>query len=156
MSETGQPPATAGASAATGAITELLKPFKEEAKATRLAIEDRNRSQQRINQWLISFIAVTVVLVALVLWLLVKDNQRRAQSREIIRNNGVLSEQIADCTRATGLCYQQNQEKLRLALERLVTEHKAIEVCVRAGTAEPELSRCIAQRVAAATPKPVP
>lgn len=155
MTEMGQPATTpgqsAGATAATSAITDLLTPFQAEARATRLAIEDRNRSQRRTSQWLIAFVAVTAVLVILVLWMLVRDGQRRAQSREIIRNNAELSAQIADCTRADGVCYQENQRKVRIALERLVEQDRAIAICAKQTDTEADLDACVAKRV-----KPLP
>jgi hypothetical protein len=155
---TGQPSQAsqvAGANAATSAITALLQPFQAEAQATRVAIEDRNRAQRRINRWLIGFVGVTAVLVILVLWMLVRDNQRRAQSREILRNNANLSAQIADCTSTDGKCYQQNQKKLGATIQQLVEANKSIAVCARTTDSEAALDRCVAQRLAGA-PKPRP
>lgn len=156
MSETtGQPDQSgqaAGASAATSAIAAMLQPFQEEAKATRAAIEDRNRSQRRVNTWLIGFIAVAVVLVILVLLMLVRDNQRRAQSREIIRNNAALSAQIADCTSTDGKCYQENQRKLGATIQQLLKANQAIAVCARTTNTEAALNSCIEQRLAEMTP----
>ncbi len=145
--ETNPEPAPSAGASAAAAITDLLSPFKVEAAATRRALEDRNRVLRRTGQWLFVFIAVTAVLVILVLWMLVRDNQRRAQSREIIRNNAVLSEQIADCTRADGVCYQENQRKVRDALERLGQQNRALALCARSTGDEDTLDRCVADRL---------
>lgn len=138
---------TAGASAAGDTIRELLAPFQVEAKATRTAIEDRSRAQRRINAWLIGFVAVTTVLVVLVLFMLVKDSQRRAQSRQILKNNAALSAQIADCTSVGGRCYEQSQQRLRAAIVQLTETNKAIILCSRTADTDAELDACVAARV---------
>lgn len=153
----GEPAPSAGTTATTEAVTELLRPFQEEATATRLAIEDRAAAQRRINAWLISFIMVTVLLVGMVLWVLVQDGQRRAQSRQILRNNTALSEQIADCTRPTGKCYQQNQTRLQDTITRLIESNIYIAQCARKeDTSEAELRACVLTHLSQLTPTPTP
>ncbi len=156
MPETGHQPTTpAGNNAAGDMIRTLLEPFQNEAVATRVAIEDRSRSQRRINAWLIAFVAVMTVLVVMMLWMLVKDGQRRAQSREVLRNNAALSAQIVDCTNTGGTCYEANQRKLRATIDQLMQANKAIALCARTADTDTELDRCIAARLTSAA-KPSP
>lgn len=146
---------SAGTAATTEAVTELLRPFREEAAATRRAIEDRAHAQRRINAWLISFIAVTVVLVGMVLYVLVQDGQRRAQSRQMLRDNAALSEQIADCTRPAGKCYQQNQTRLQVTINRLIESNIYIAECAHKDeTSDAELRACVLKHLAEVRPTP--
>jgi hypothetical protein len=136
-------PMSAGANAAASAITELLVPFRHEAQATRQMLDERNRSQRRINSWLIGFVAITSVLVAMMLVILIQDNQRRAQSRRIIRNNEQLSRQIADCTNTDGACYKRSQQRLAVTFRQLVESNLAIARCARTAETDAELDACV-------------
>ncbi len=151
MSERQQPAtAAAGTAAATGAIAELIKPFqefKQEAAATRAAVEDRLRVLRRIVAWLIGFVAMTTLLVVLVLVILVQNRQTSAKTRSVIRTNADLSAVIADCTQVGGTCYEQNQARLRATIVQLTDANKAIAVCARNTDTEAELDSCVADRL---------
>lgn len=138
---------TAGNKAAAEAIHEMLRPFRDEAEATRQAIEDRSRTQRRINAWVIGLVAVIGVMVVLMLWMLVKDGQRRAQSRELLKNNADLSARIADCTSVGGKCYEQGQLRLKGAIIQLTETNKAIVLCSKTTDSDAELDACVQARM---------
>lgn len=147
----GQPPTAAGP-----AISELLAPFQQEAAATRLAIEDRSRSQRRINTWLIGFVAVVAVLVVLVLIILIQNRQRSEQTRQVIQTNADLSAKIVDCTSVGGTCYEQAQARTRAALGQLIASNKAIAQCARITATDAQLDACVDARLKTVTPKTTP
>lgn len=131
----------------------MLAPFQVEAERTRAAIEDRSRAQRRINQWLIGFVSVTALLVVLVVWMTVKDSQRRAQSREILQKNSALSAQIADCTNVGGTCYEQSQQRLKATIQLLIDSNKQIAKCARHAGTDAELDACVAAATHANVPQ---
>jgi len=156
MSETTRQPGAhaAGSAAATSAIADLIGPIQREAEATRAAVEDRLRVLRRIASWLVAFLAMTTVLVALVLVILVQNRQTSKKTRAVIRSNADVSAQIADCTKAGGRCYEQQQAQLRNTINLLVTSNKAIASCARSTDTEAELDACVDAKIAAAGAKP--
>jgi len=142
----------AGATAAHEAVTALLTPFRQEAEATRRAIEDRSRAQRRINAWLMGFVAVTCVLAALVIVILLQNRQSSAKSRQLISDTAHLSEQIADCTTVGGACYQRGQQRLTGAYDHLTLVGIYTKICLRDqpdATAQ-QLKSCVDRGLAAA------
>lgn len=121
----------------------MLGPFQREAAATRAAVEDRLRVLRRIASGLVAFVAVTTVLVALVLVILVQNRQTAAKTRAAIATNSELSAQIADCTSVGGKCYEQSQANLRKTIALLVESNKAIARCARTTTTGAELDSCV-------------
>jgi len=146
----------AGPTAAHEAITALLTPFQQEAEATRRAIEDRSRAQRRINAWLMGFVAITCVLVALVVVILLQNRQSSAKSRQLIGETAHLSEQIADCTTIGGACYQRSQQRLSGAYDHLTLVGIHTQLCLRDdpdATAD-QVKKCVDRQLAAARTAP--
>jgi cellobiose phosphorylase len=160
MTEPSSTPPKAGSRAGAALVDELLRPFQQEAKATRLAIENRSAAQRRINTWLIAFVAVTALLVVLVLVILMQNRQKSAEARQLIRTNADLSAQIADCTKVGGTCYEQSQARLRKTIGVLIEGNKAIAQCARSTTTDAALDACVAAKVKLvvppASPSPAP
>jgi hypothetical protein len=128
---------------------------REEAAATRAAIDARAKAQRRTNTWLMLSVASVAVLVALVLVIQVQNRQRSAQTREVIRYNAALSAQIVDCTTVGGDCYEQSQQRTRAIIAQLVETNKAIAQCARTADTSAELDECVNDRVGPApTPQP--
>jgi hypothetical protein len=143
MSEMMGLPPSAEHQAATAEITSMLGTFQQEATATRIAVEDRLRVLRRIYIGLTTFAAVTAVLVALVLVILVQNRQTSAKTRSAITQNAQLSAQIADCTSVGGKCYEQSQANLRKTIALLVESNKAIAQCARSTATDAELNVCV-------------
>lgn len=146
------PPPTAGGNAAAGLVADLLQPFKDEATATRLVIENRSAAQRITNMWLVGFVAVTTVLVVLVLGILVQNRQTSSKTREVIKNNAQLSATIADCTQVGGGCYEQSQTRLRAVIAQLIESNKAIAQCARQAGSDAQLDACVQDRLKTVTP----
>jgi hypothetical protein len=121
----------------------MLDEFKQEAAATRVAVEDRLRVLRRIYLGLSAFVVVTAVLVALVLVILVQNRQTAAKTRAAINTNSELSAQIADCTKVGGKCYEQSQANLRKTIDLLLESNKAIAQCARSTDTDDELDACV-------------
>jgi hypothetical protein len=136
---------------ATAAIAGMLGEFKQEAAATRAAVDDRLRVLRRIYIGLTAFVAVTAVLVALVLVILVQNRQTSAKTRAAIDTNSRLSAQIADCTSVGGTCYEQSQANLRKTIALLVESNKAIAKCARVTTDDDEFDTCVTAKLKAVT-----
>lgn len=145
-------PHTAGNAAAAAALAAQIGPLQKEAAATRIAVEDRLRVLRRIAVWLVAFVAMTTVLVALVLVLLVQNRQTSAKTRAVIRTNAEVSAQIADCTRAGGACYEKQQAQLRQSIELLVASNKAIAQCARSTDNDAAFDACVDAKLASVAP----
>lgn len=144
MSETpDQQQTPAGHTPAAAAIAEILGPFQMEAAATRAAVEDRLRVLRRIAVGLAAFVAVTTVLVALVLVILVQNRQTAAKTRAAINTNAELSKQIADCTQVGGTCYEKAQANTSKAIGLLLADNKAIAKCARSTATDAGFDACV-------------
>lgn len=141
-----QTPQTAGSMAAMDDLVKPFQQFQAEAAATRAAVEERLRVLRRIVAWLIGFVAVTTVLVALVLVMLVQNRQASAKTRAVIKTNADLSAVIADCTNVGGTCYEQNQKRLRDSIGQLIAANKAIAQCARSTSTDAALDACVAAK----------
>lgn len=154
MSETTGPQQTPieHPTAAAAAIAEALGPFQQEAAATRAAVEERLRVLRRIASGLVAFVAVTTVLVALVLVILVQNRQTSAKTRSAINTNSQLSRRIADCTQVGGTCYQQAQANTRKTIELLLADNKAIAKCARSTATDTEFDACVDSKLKSLAP----
>jgi predicted PurR-regulated permease PerM len=137
-------------------MADLIGPFKQfqqEAVATRVAVEERLRVLRRIVAWLIAFVAVTTVLVALVLIILVQNRQTNDKTRAVIKTNADLSAVIADCTTVGGTCYEKNQQRLRTSIMQLTQANEAIAKCARSTDTDAEMDRCVSAKTGQPTAK---
>jgi hypothetical protein len=133
-------------------IAEMLGAFQQEAAATRVAVEERLLVLRRIYIGLTAFVAVTAVLVALVLVILVQNRQTSAKTRSAITTNAKLSATIADCTSVGGKCYEQSQANLRKTIALLMESNKAIAECARSTDTDRQLDACVNAKLAAVAP----
>jgi hypothetical protein len=157
MADLGTPGRAAGANAAEEALTDLLGTFRSEAEATRQAIHVHENNRRRQNRWALAIIAVMAVVLAMVLVILLQNRQKSNQSRQILRNNAVLSEQIADCTTAGGKCYEEGRKQSATAVQQLIRSNLVIAVCARDTTTDAGLMRCVDAKMAElAKPSPTP
>ena len=147
-------PKTATPADVEAVIADRLSTFQHEAAATRLAIQARADEQRRTNMWLTGFIAVTAVLVALVLVILVQNRTKTAESRQLIRANATLNQQIADCTSVGGECYKQAQARSQLTIAQLIESNKAIAKCARVTGTDADLDACVKRGLAEVFPTP--
>jgi hypothetical protein len=157
MSETPDQQQTPAVHPPAASIAEALAPFQREAAATRAAVEDRLRVLRRIAVGLGAFVAVTAVLVALVLVILVQNRQTAAKTRAAINTNAELSKQIADCTQVGGTCYEKAQANTGKAIELLLADNKAIAKCARSTATDTAFDACVdseLKSLAPASPAP--
>lgn len=98
------------------------------------------------------FVAITCVLVALVIVILMQNRQSSTKSREMIRETAHLSEQIADCTTVGGTCYQRSQQRLAGAYDHLTLVGIHTQLCLRddPDATASQIKKCVDRELAAA------
>lgn len=139
---------SAGPTAAEAALKDLLGTFQAEAAATRTAIDVHEMNRRRQNRWALAIISVMAVILLMVLGILLQNRQKSDQSRQILRNNAVVSQQIADCTTAGGKCYEQGRKQSAAAIQQLIQSNVIVAACARSTSTDAELNRCVEAKVA--------
>lgn len=134
---------TAGTTTPEAALKDLLGTFQAEAAATRAAIDVHENNRRRQNQWALAIISVMAVIMLMVLGILLQNRQKSDQSRQILRNNAVVSQQIADCTTAGGECYEQGRKQSAAAIQQLIQSNVIVAACARKTSTDAELTRCV-------------
>lgn len=148
MGDSRVPPRTAGATAAESALKDLLGTFQAEAEATRSAIELHENNRRKQLRWGLAIMACMAVIMGMVLGILLQNRQKSEQSREILRRNGVLSQQIADCTTAGGKCYEEGAKRSGQAVGQLIAAIEEIAVCDKVSGSGVEVRACVDRALA--------
>src|SRR5688572_21415762 len=128
---------------AAEAAGEDVRTFNAERRQEALAQRKRDRVTHAVG--------VVVCLLLLVVLAVAWQNQR------IGRQNAEISNQIADCTTAGGVCYEQGRERTGAAINELVRANMAVHECVDefrvrgVAVTHDALNRCVARKLAPPT-----
>lgn len=109
--------------------------------------------QRKATRLIAAAIVVAIVVLAGLAFLVVQDTQRRAQSRDLVRQNAETSQRIADCTTAGGQCYEDGARRSGAAIAELIRAQAAVGRCTVSEDTVAEYDLCVKR---ALTPRPTP
>lgn len=139
---------------------QALRDLITESRALREGIDhDREmwRARVRMNAVLMVVVLLAIGgLATIVVQFEMDRRQRSSINSELIRQNARTSELIADCTTEGGDCYRKGQARSATAVQGAIRGYLAVAQCQRVTDTDAELERCVARKLAAATPAPSP
>lgn len=139
---------TSGASdAVAGVLDDMFTNLRQEAAATRMAVENRAEQQRKVNRFLIAFIGVMSLVLVGVLVILLQNRSRSLQNGQVLRNQAQTNETIADCTKPTGTCYRDNQERTAALLRQLMQAQIYVQQCADSTTTDAQLQACVSRKL---------
>jgi hypothetical protein len=121
---------------------DLLQSLLTESQRLRNDVQERERRQRKTNILMAGGIAIALII------LLVQSRQRGADTRELIRSGNDTSDQIADCTKPGGTCYERGKQQTATALQQLLNAQIVVQNCADITDTEAQLRVCVSRRLA--------
>jgi hypothetical protein len=127
---------------------DLLQSLLTESQRLRNDVQERERRQRKTNILMAGGIAIALVMLIALIILLVQSRQRGADTRALVRSGNITSEQIADCTKPGGACYERGKQQTAAALQQLLNAQIIVQNCADITDTEAQLRVCVSRRLA--------
>lgn len=133
---------------ALNSLGDAARELTVETLADRADRQVERRQQRRRDRRTLVLIGVVAALVVALSLLALANRRTNEQNRRIV-------EQIDDCTRVGGECYEQSQQRTGDAIDALIRAQMATALCAKDpdNDTEPEMRVCVGKSLARRPPK---